>query len=58
MIDYISFLETHVHKFDTEGYCDLCGFHKNELLINSGIYKQDTETLDDWNDYENDQIFK
>ena len=50
MSDYITFLETHVHKFDKEGYCDLCGFHKDELLIQSGIYNQNT--LEEWNDYE------
>jgi len=38
--DYIDFLNRHTHKFDNDGYCDLCGFHKDELLGISGIYQE------------------
>jgi len=42
MKDYCSWLANHTHEFDINGYCDLCGFHKDELLTISGvIYEQD-----------------
>jgi len=49
MSDYVQWLNTHTHKFDKENYCELCGFHKDELLVQSGIYQN---TLEEWNDYE------
>lgn len=41
--DYLKWLSNHTHKYDEDGYCDLCGFHKDTFLIESGIYKEEQD---------------
>ena len=38
--NYIQWLTNHSHEFDDNGYCNLCGFHKDELTHNSGVINQ------------------